>query len=81
MIKSLFKGLLVLLLLACALAAGAYHWVHQPMGARMGNAEALDLSIEPGTTPKTIAQMAVDAGPMSLPWPCTPGFACRANRA
>jgi UPF0755 protein len=69
-IKSLFKGLLVLLLLACALAAGAYHWLNQPMGTRAGNAEALDLSIEPGTSPKAIAQMAVDAGadvpPMAL---------------
>ena len=62
MIKSLFKGVVVFLLLAGALAAGAYHWVHQPMGARVSGMEALDLSIEPGTSPKAIAQMAVDAG-------------------
>jgi UPF0755 protein len=61
-IKSLFKGLMVLLLLALALALGAYLWVNQPMGTRTVNADALDLSIEPGTAPKTIAQMAVDAG-------------------
>jgi UPF0755 protein len=61
-IKSLFKGVVVFLLLAGALAAGAYHWVHQPMGARVSGMEALDLSIEPGTSPKAIAQMVVDAG-------------------
>ena len=62
MIKSLFKGVVVLLLLAGALAAGAYHWLHQPMGSRMSGTQALDLSIEPGTSPKAIAQMVVDAG-------------------
>jgi UPF0755 protein len=61
-IKSLFKGVVVLLLLAGALAAGAYHWLHQPMGSRMSGTQALDLSIEPGTSPKAIAQMVVDAG-------------------
>ena len=68
MIKSLFKGLVVLLVLAVALAAGAYHWVNQPMGARTGQAETLDLSIEPGAAPKAIAQMAVDAGADVPPW-------------
>ena len=62
MIKSLFKGVVVMLVLAGALAAGAYHWLHLPMGARVSGAEALDLSIEPGTSPKAIAQMVVDAG-------------------
>ncbi len=62
MIKSLFKGVVVVLLLAGALAAGAYHWLHLPMGARVSGMEALDLSIEPGTSPKAIAQMVVDAG-------------------
>ncbi len=62
MIKSLFKGVVVVLLLAGALAAGAYHWLHQPMGASVSGMEALDLSIEPGTSPKAIAQMVVDAG-------------------
>ena len=68
MIKSLFKGVVVLLLLTGALAAGAYHWLHQPMGARLAAAEALDLSIEPGTSPKAIAQLAVDAGADVPPW-------------
>ena len=67
-IKSLFKGLLVLLVLAVALAAGAYHWVNQPMGTRSGQAQSLDLSIESGTAPKAIAQMAVDAGADVPPW-------------
>ena len=62
MTKSLFKGVLVLLVLAGVLAAGAYHWLHQPMGARVSGTETLDLSIEPGTSPKAMAQMVVDAG-------------------
>ncbi|MFM7002260.1 MAG: endolytic transglycosylase MltG [Limnohabitans sp.] len=71
--KSLFKALGVLLLLLGAAAAAAYFWLHQPMGARMADAPAdavFDLSIEPGTSPKTMAQMAVEAGadvhPMAL---------------
>ena len=65
MIKRLFKGLLFLALLVGALAAAAYYWLHQPMGARMADTPAdavFDLSIEPGTSPKIMAQMAVDAG-------------------
>jgi UPF0755 protein len=72
-IKSLFKALGVLLLLLGAAAAAAYFWLHQPMGARMAGTPAdavFDLSIEPGTSPKTMAQMAVEAGadvhPMAL---------------
>ena len=65
MIKSLFKGFWVLALLALGVAAAAYHWLNQPMGARAAGTPAdavFDLSIEPGTSPKTMAQMAVDAG-------------------
>ena len=72
-IKSLFKGLLGLLVLAGALAVAAYLWLHHPMGSRVSHAPAdavFDLSIEPGTSPKTMAQMVVDAGadvpPMAL---------------
>jgi UPF0755 protein len=72
-IKSLFKALGMLLLLLGAAAAAAYFWLHQPMGARMAGTPAdavFDLSIEPGTSPKTMAQMAVEAGadvhPMAL---------------
>lgn len=73
MVKSWFKALGALLVLACALVAGAYFWLHQPMGARVAGTPAdavFDLSIEPGTSPKAMAQMVVDAGanvpPMAL---------------
>ncbi|MGV0960385.1 MAG: endolytic transglycosylase MltG [Limnohabitans sp.] len=55
------------------MAVAAYFWLHQPMGARIAGTApdaVFELSIEPGTSPKTMAQMAVDAGadvhPMAL---------------
>ncbi len=67
MIKGFFKGILFLALLLAALAAAAYFWLHQPMGSRMAENTTLDLSIEPGTTPKAIAQAVVDAGADASP--------------
>jgi UPF0755 protein len=61
-IQRLFKVLWVLLALSLALAFGVYQWVNQAMGQRTGSVEVMELSIEPGTPPKVIAQMAVDAG-------------------
>jgi UPF0755 protein len=69
-VKSWFKALGALLVLACALVAGAYFWLHQPMGAWVAGTPVdavFDLSIEPGTSPKAMAQMAVDAGADVLP--------------
>jgi len=69
-IKGFFKGIVFLALLAVALAAAAYFWVHQPMGYRVAEVGSLDLSIEPGTSPKAVAQQVVDVGanvdPMAL---------------
>jgi UPF0755 protein len=56
-----FISTVFLLLVLAAVAAGAwgYWWVHQPM--RLA-APSLDLSIEPGTLPRGVAQAVRDAG-------------------
>jgi UPF0755 protein len=52
--------MLVLGLLAALAAAGwGWWWVNQPMSLR---AATVDLSIEPGTVPRTVAQAVQDAG-------------------
>jgi UPF0755 protein len=61
-IKGLFKGLLGLVVFALTLAAAAYFWVQSPMLLRAPAATAVDLSIEPGTSAKAIAQAVADAG-------------------
>jgi UPF0755 protein len=61
-IKGLFKGLVILVVLALALAAAAYFWVQSPMPLRRPAAAPVDLSIEPGTSAKAIAQAVADAG-------------------
>lgn len=62
MIKGLFKGLVGLVVLALALAAAAYFWVIGPMSLRASAATPVDLTIEPGTSAKAIAQVVADAG-------------------
>ena len=62
MIKGLFKGLVGLVVLALALAAAAYFWVIGPMSLRASAATPVDLTIEPGTSAKAIAQAVADAG-------------------
>ncbi len=62
MIKGLFKGLVGLVVLALALAAAAYFWVQGPMPLRAASATPVDLSIEPGTSAKAIAQAVANAG-------------------
>jgi UPF0755 protein len=47
---------------ALTLAAAAYFWVQSPMPLRAPAATAVDLSIEPGTSAKAIAQAVADAG-------------------
>jgi UPF0755 protein len=54
----------MLLLVAGVLAGGAAWWLHQPLRL---NAESVDLAIEPGTTPRGVAQAAVDAGVQTSP--------------
>ena len=62
--KGLIKFLGLLLVLALAAAALGTWWVRSPLPT--GSA-ALDLSIEPGTSPRGIAQQVVDAGAATSP--------------
>jgi UPF0755 protein len=66
-IKGLFKGLVGLVVLALALAAAAYFWVICPMPLRASAATPVDLTIEPGTSAKAIAQAVADAGVEASP--------------
>lgn len=52
------------LLLALALGGSAFWWLNQPLGL---SAPTLDLSIEPGTTPRGVAQRAADSGVQTAP--------------
>jgi len=58
-----------ILILVVLLVAGALWWLNQPLSI---NTETLDLSIEPGTSPRAVAQAAADAGvhvsPLLLYW-------------
>ena len=55
------KLLLSLLLLGLLAGLGGIWWLHQPLDTGSGQ-PTLDLSIEPGTSPKAVAQAVVDAG-------------------
>jgi UPF0755 protein len=50
---------LLVLLAALGAAGGAYWWVNQPLRLP---ASTVDLSIEPGTLPRGVAQAVKDAG-------------------
>lgn len=59
------RVLFFLLLLALALGGAAAWWLQAPMPQRPGSApegQALELAIEPGTTPRGVARAAVQAG-------------------
>ena len=60
--------LLAALLLLGLLAGGvAAWWLYQPLNTGPGQS-TLDLSIEPGTSPKAVAQAVVDAGVQAPAW-------------
>ena len=55
--KRLMMGLLALVLLALVMLAAGLWWLQQPLQTGSGAAQrTLDLSIEPGTTPRAVAQ-------------------------
>ena len=54
-----------LLLAAGVLAGGAAWWLHQPLSLAT---DPVDLSIEPGTSARGVAQAAVHAGVQTHPW-------------
>jgi len=59
-VRSFFLTLFLLAALAAlALGAGGLWWVHQPLRLP---APSVDLPVEPGTTPRGIAQAVADAG-------------------
>jgi len=58
-LKGWMKWLSCLLVLALGLLAGAYGWLHQPLDTRQAT---LDVTIEPGTSSRAMAQAVVDAG-------------------
>ena len=54
------RTFLISVLLGCFATAGAcFWWVHHPVSLRQG---MVDLSIEPGTSPREVAQVAAKAG-------------------
>ena len=61
-VKALFKGLVGSVVLALVLAAVAFFWVQGPMPLRAPGTTPVDVSIEPGTSAKAIAQAVADAG-------------------
>ncbi len=63
-LKGLMKLLTSLLVVALLLGGGALWWLKEPMQT---GPNALDLAIEPGTSPKAIAQAVVDAGAQTSP--------------
>ncbi|MBD8051056.1 endolytic transglycosylase MltG [Limnohabitans radicicola] len=68
-LKGLMKWLTSLLVVALALGAGALWWLQQPLNTSPDTPpRTLDLSIEPGTSPKAIAQAVADAGANTSPW-------------
>ena len=57
--RALIRALILLLLLAALAAGGAWWWLNQPLNL---TAPSLELEIEPGTTPRGVAQNVVKAG-------------------
>ena len=57
--RAFSRLLLVVCLLAAVVAGGAWWWLHQPLQLAK---PSLELEIEPGTTPRGVAQNVVKAG-------------------
>ncbi len=62
--KWLTRLLLAVLVLVLALSCAAYFWLHAPIDTQQ---RTLDLSIEPGTSAKGIAQAVQEAGAQTSP--------------
>lgn len=57
--RALIRALIFLLLFAALTAGGAWWWLNQPLNLTQ---PSLELEIEPGTTPRGVAQNVVNAG-------------------
>lgn len=64
--RTALKLVLLLALAGAVVAGAAAWWLHRPMGTGPGG-PALELSIEPGTTPRGVAQAVVLAGAQVSP--------------
>ncbi|MFM8588959.1 MAG: endolytic transglycosylase MltG [Limnohabitans sp.] len=64
--RTALKLALLLALAGAAVAGAAAWWLHRPMGTGPGG-PALELSIEPGTTPRGVAQAVALAGAQVSP--------------
>jgi UPF0755 protein len=63
LIRLLLGAFLGVLLLGGALGAGMAWWLNQPLAmATAAGAESVDVSIEPGTSARSVAQAVADAG-------------------
>ena len=54
--------LALIVLVGIALGGAAYGWLHQPLAMPGAGGQALELAIEPGTTPRGVARDVVAAG-------------------
>ena len=54
--------LALIVLVVIALGGAAYWWLHQPLQMTGAGTQALELAIEPGTTPRGVARDVVAAG-------------------
>ena len=66
MLKSGMKWLAGLLSLSLLAGLAALWWLHQPLETGAGQ-PTLDLSIDPGTTPRSVAQATKPYRPRSRP--------------
>lgn len=64
MLKGVMKWLVSLLVVGLLTLGGGFWWIHQPLNTGQ---VTLDLSIEPGTSAKSIAQAVADAGADTSP--------------
>ena len=62
--KFVVKLLILLLLVAAGVVGAAWYWVHQPLNF---NQATVELSIEPGSSPRGVAQSWVNAGVQTSP--------------
>ena len=56
------RFLILIVLVLLALGGVAYGWLHQPLSMAGSSTQALELAIEPGTTPRGVARDVVAAG-------------------
>jgi UPF0755 protein len=61
-------GMLLLVLLALALSAATFYWLHRPLPLRVPTGEVLDVGIAPGTSTRGVVRQLVASGVGSNEW-------------